>query len=78
MIFEVLKLFFKDYPKEYADKEYHNTKVASELIRWQDKVGSVEAGKFADIIATDINPLEDITAMQNVTFVMKGGSVVKQ
>ena len=38
----------------------------------------MEAGKFADIIATDINPLEDITAMQNVTFVMKGGSVVKQ
>lgn len=53
------------------------TKVASELIRWQDKVGSVEAGKFADIIAMDNDPLQDITAIQNVSFVMKGGEIVK-
>lgn len=53
------------------------TKNAADLIRWSDRVGSVEVGKFADIIAMDGNPLEDITAIQHVNFVMKGGDVVK-
>jgi len=44
---------------------------------WQDRVGSLDAGKFADLIAVDGDPLADVTALQNVKFVMKGGSVVK-
>ena len=53
------------------------TKTGSELMRKQDTVGSIEAGKFADIVAFDENPLEDIKVMSHSTFVMKGGEVVK-
>jgi len=50
---------------------------AAELMNWQDRVGALEAGKFADLIAVDGDPLQDITALQHVTFVMKGGTVIK-
>jgi imidazolonepropionase-like amidohydrolase len=44
---------------------------------WVDQIGSIEKGKYADIIAVGGNPLADITEMQRVRFVMKGGYVVK-
>jgi imidazolonepropionase-like amidohydrolase len=44
---------------------------------WADRVGSLEKGKFADLIAVSGNPLADITEMQRVRFVMKGGVVVR-
>jgi len=50
---------------------------AAELLGWQDRVGTIEAEKFADLIAVDGDPLADITALQRVKFVMKGGTVVK-
>ena len=53
------------------------TKTASELLRKQDEVGSIEAGKYADVVAFDGDPTEDIKAMTNCTFVMKGGEVYK-
>lgn len=53
------------------------TMVNAEIIHWQDKVGSLEEGKFADVIATSGNPLQDINEMQHVKFVMKGGTVIK-
>ena len=53
------------------------TTVNDEIIHWQDKVGSIEKGKFADLIATNGDPLQDITEMQRVKFVMKGGAVIK-
>jgi imidazolonepropionase-like amidohydrolase len=53
------------------------TTVNAEIIHWQDKVGTIEKGKFADLIATSGDPLQDITEMQRVKFVMKGGAVVK-
>jgi imidazolonepropionase-like amidohydrolase len=53
------------------------TKTASVLIGWQDKVGTIEAGKFADIIAVRKDPLVNIEALENVDFVMKGGEVIK-
>ena len=50
---------------------------AADLMGWQDRVGAIEPGKFADLIAVDGNPLVDISVLQNVKFVMKGGAVIK-
>lgn len=49
----------------------------AEIIGWQDRVGTVEKGKYADLIAVAVDPLKDITEMQRIKFVMKGGQVVK-
>ena len=51
---------------------------AAELIGWKDSVGAVEAGKFADIIAVAGDPLDDVTVLENIAFVMKGGQVIKK
>ncbi len=50
---------------------------AAELMGGQDLVGSVEAGKFADLIAVAGDPLKDVGELKRVRFVMKGGEVVK-
>lgn len=49
----------------------------ADLLGWTDKLGTLEAGKWADLIAVDGDPLQDITTLQRVKFVMKGGEVVK-
>ncbi len=49
----------------------------ADLLGWSDKIGTLEAGKWADIIAVDGDPLQDVTILQHVKFVMKGGDVVK-
>ena len=53
------------------------TSNAADLIGRAQDVGSVEAGKYADIIAVSADPLKDVRALENVGFVMKGGTVVK-
>jgi imidazolonepropionase-like amidohydrolase len=53
------------------------TTVAAELLGWSDRIGSLEAGKFADLIAVAGDPLADITELERVKFVMKGGKVYK-
>ncbi len=50
---------------------------AAALMGWSDKVGAIEPGHFADVIAVRGDPLADISALERVRFVMKGGSVVK-
>jgi imidazolonepropionase-like amidohydrolase len=51
--------------------------VAAELIGWSVEVGTIEKGKFADLVAVNGDPLADITEMSRVAFVMKGGQVVR-
>ena len=53
------------------------TKTAADIIGWSDRVGTIEDGKFADMIAVAGDPLRDITELERVSFVMKGGSVYK-
>ena len=54
------------------------TKTAADIIGWSDNVGTIEPGKFADVIAVAGDPLRDITELERVTFVMKGGFVYKK
>ena len=52
------------------------TASGAELMGWQDRVGAVEPGKFADLIAVAGDPLQDISELERVKFVMKAGRVV--
>jgi imidazolonepropionase-like amidohydrolase len=53
------------------------TSVAAEMIGWQDRVGLLAPGTYADLIAVDGDPTADITVLESVALVMKGGEVVK-
>ena len=53
------------------------TSTAAELLGWADRLGTIEAGKWADLVAVSGDPLKDIKELQNVKFVMKGGTVYK-
>jgi imidazolonepropionase-like amidohydrolase len=57
------------------------TKVAAECMGWEDQVGTLEVGKFADVVITKTNPLEDLRSLEdnsNIRVVVKGGVVVKE
>jgi imidazolonepropionase-like amidohydrolase len=53
------------------------TAVNAEALGWQDQIGSIAKGKYADLIAVSGDPLADITELQRVRFVMKGGKVIR-
>ncbi len=53
------------------------TTINAEVMGWKDQVGSIDKGKYADLIAVSGDPLADITELQRVKFVMKGGKVVR-
>jgi imidazolonepropionase-like amidohydrolase len=53
------------------------TRVGGELLGWEDRVGTIEPGKLADIVAVAGDPIEDLSELERVIFVMKGGKVVK-
>jgi imidazolonepropionase-like amidohydrolase len=53
------------------------TVVSAELLGWDDRVGSLRPGRYADLIAVDGDPLDDVTLLEDIPFVMKGGEVVK-
>jgi imidazolonepropionase-like amidohydrolase len=50
---------------------------AAEMLGWQDRVGAIEPGKFADLVAVAGDPISDITELERVRFVMKGGQLVR-
>jgi imidazolonepropionase-like amidohydrolase len=50
---------------------------AAAMLGWQDRVGAVEPGTFADLVAVAGDPIADITELERVRFVMKGGQVVR-
>ncbi|MDO6416786.1 amidohydrolase family protein [Sphingomonas sp. BIUV-7] len=60
------------------DAIFAGTRNAAELIGAPQDIGSVQAGRYADIVAVDGDPLADITTLQHVGFVMKGGDVLKR
>ena len=72
---EFLKMV--EYGMKPIDAIRAATTTASELLRMENSIGTIEPGKFADIIAVQGNPLEDIKAIQTNVFVMKEGKVYK-
>jgi imidazolonepropionase-like amidohydrolase len=53
------------------------TTINAEALGWQDQMGSIEKGKYADLVAVSGDPLADITELQRVRFVMKSGKVIR-
>jgi imidazolonepropionase-like amidohydrolase len=53
------------------------TIINAEVLGWKDQIGSIDEGKYADLIAVSGDPLADITELQRVKFVMKGGKVIR-
>ncbi len=53
------------------------TRISSEILGWEDRAGTIQSGRFADLIAVAGDPLRDITELERVRFVMKGGFVHK-
>jgi imidazolonepropionase-like amidohydrolase len=53
------------------------TMINAEALGWQDQIGSIDRGKYADLVAVSGDPLADITELQRVKFVMKGGKVIR-
>jgi len=51
---------------------------AAKLLKIEDKLGSIKVGKLADLVAVDGDPLKDLTLMENISFVMKDGVIIKQ
>ena len=74
-LFELKKLQDEGMPS--IDIIRSSTLNAAELMGWSDRVGELTAGKFADIIAVAGDPILDIALLQNVQFVMKGATVVR-
>jgi imidazolonepropionase-like amidohydrolase len=53
------------------------TLVDAEAMGWEDKIGSLEKGKYGDVVAVSGDPLKDITELERIKFVMKGGKVIR-
>ncbi len=69
--------YYVDYGMTSMQAIKSGTSVTAELLGWSEKLGTVEAGKWADIVAVSGDPLKDISELQRVKFVMKAGVVHK-
>ncbi len=69
--------YYVDYGMTPMQAIQSGTGVAAALLGWSDKLGTVEAGKWADIVAVSGDPLKDISELKKVKFVMKAGVVYK-
>jgi imidazolonepropionase-like amidohydrolase len=69
--------YYADYGMTPMEAIQTGTSNAAELLGWADKLGTIEPGKWADLIAVSGDPLKDIKELQNVKFVMKSGIVHK-
>jgi imidazolonepropionase-like amidohydrolase len=67
----------KDGGDKPMDALITGTSMAAESLRLGDRIGSIGVGMDADLVAVQGNPLDDITAVRHVVFVMKGGAVYK-
>ena len=69
--------YYVQYGMTPIEAIHAGTSAAAELLGWSDRMGTIEAGKWADLVAVSGDPLKDITELQKVKFVMKGGAVYK-
>jgi len=67
-----------DYGMKPMDAMKSATGVAAELMRLEEQIGSIDEGKYADVIAVKNDPLTEISVLQKVVFVMKGGKIIKR
>ena len=66
-----------DYGMKPMDAIKSATRVAAELMRLEEQIGSIDEGKYADVIAVKNDPLTEISVLQKVVFVMKSGKIIK-
>ena len=69
--------YYVDYGMSPMEAIRTATVTPAEMLGWSDRIGAIEPGKFADIVAVAGDPLANIAELQNVRFVMKGGVVYK-
>jgi len=69
--------YYVDYGMTPMQAIRSGTVVAAELLGWSEHLGTIEAGKWADLVAVSGDPLKDITELERVKFVMKGGVVYR-
>ncbi len=69
--------YYVDYGMTPIEAIRTATTTAAELLGWSDRIGSIESGKFADLVAVSGDPLADITELEHVKFVMKDGVVYR-
>jgi imidazolonepropionase-like amidohydrolase len=69
--------YYVDYGMSPLDAIRTATATPAEMLGWSDRIGTIEPGKLADIVAVSGDPLADITELENVRFVMKEGVVYK-
>jgi imidazolonepropionase-like amidohydrolase len=71
------EVYVRDFGMTPLEALRTGTLNAADLMGWTDRVGSLEAGKWADVVAVNGDPLKDITVLQHPVFVMKSGTVYR-